>query len=85
MSLERFKARRGAIWRGLLLAGVLHTAFNFLLLGFGLGNGLEWLILPFVGLMIAMWRVAGMYYSSANQTTDPGDQAGLQRIAPQID
>jgi protease PrsW len=85
MSLERFQKRRGAIWRGLLLAGVLHTAFNFLLIGFGLGNGLEWLLIPFVGLMIAMWRVAGMYYSRADQTNQPSDQTGLHRITPQIE
>jgi protease PrsW len=85
MSLERFQKRRGAIWRGLLLASLLHSAFNFLLIGFGLGNGLEWLAIPFVGLMIAMWRVAGVYYSSATQQPESQDQAGSQRVAPQPD
>ncbi len=83
MSLERFQKRRGAILRGLLLAGLLHSAFNFLLIGFGLGNGLEWLLIPFIGLMIAMWRVAGVYYSSTNQALEPQDHPGGQRSTPQ--
>jgi protease PrsW len=74
LSLERFSGRRFATLRGLMLASVLHGGFNFLLIGSGLGNGFEWLLIPFAGLMIVMWRVTGLYYSSANQTTplEPG-------------
>jgi protease PrsW len=55
--------------RGWLLSALLHTIFNFLLLGAGGESGLEWLLLPFAGLMIVMWRLTGWYYSRS--TTIP--------------
>ncbi len=63
MSLRRFSKGRFLLRRGWLLAALLHTIFNFLLLGAGSSAGLEWLLLPFAGLMIVMWRLTGSYYT----------------------
>jgi protease PrsW len=67
MSLKRFSGGRYLLRRGWLLAALLHTIFNFLLLGAGAEAGLEWLLLPFVGLMIVMWRLTGFYYAHSKQ------------------
>ncbi len=67
LSLRRFSARRGVVRRALLLSAALHTAFNFFLLGASSGNQLEWLLLPFAGLMVLMWRLTGAYYRTATR------------------
>jgi protease PrsW len=67
MSLKRFSGGRYLLRRGWLLAALLHTIFNSLLLGAGGETGLEWLLLPFVGLMIVMWRLTGFYYAHSKQ------------------
>ena len=54
----------------MLLSAALHTIFNFLLLTAGSAAGLEWLLLPFAGLMIVMWRLMGAYYRGATQLHD---------------
>jgi hypothetical protein len=74
MSLKRFSGGRYLLRRGWLLAALLHTIFNFLLLGAGAASGLEWLLLPFVGLMIVMWRLTGFYYARSNQINPPTTQ-----------
>lgn len=63
MSLKRFGGGNWLLRKGWLLAALLHTIFNFLLLGAGAESGLEWLLLPFSGLMIVMWRLTGWYYT----------------------
>ena len=63
MSLRRFSNGKHSLRKGWLLAALLHTIFNFLLIGAGGSAGFEWLLLPFVGLMIVMWRLTGWYYS----------------------
>ncbi len=65
LSLRRFSNRRFVVRRALLLAAGLHTLFNFLLLGAGGGSNLEWLLLPFLGLMVLMWRLTSRYYRDA--------------------
>ena len=67
LSLRRFSNQRWVVRRALLLAAALHTAFNFLLLGAGSAAGLEWLLLPFAGLMVLMWRLMNAYYRGATQ------------------
>ena len=67
LSLRKFSRRRWVIRKALLLAAALHTTFNFLLLGAGSAAGLEWLLLPFAGLMILMWRLTSAHYRGAAQ------------------
>jgi protease PrsW len=71
MSLRRFSTGRFLLRRGWLLAALMHTVFNFLLLGAGGNTGLEWLLLPFIGLMIVMWRLTGSYYARVQQVPKP--------------
>jgi protease PrsW len=71
MSLRRFGTGRFLLRRGWLLAALMHTIFNFLLLGAGGDTGLEWLLLPFAGLMIVMWRLMGSYYARVKQVPQP--------------
>ena len=73
LGLRKFpavKQQRWALRRALLLSAALHTIFNFLLLTAGSAAGFEWLLLPFVGLMIVMWRLMGAYYRGATQLHD---------------
>jgi protease PrsW len=79
MSLKRFGSGRFLVRRGWLLAAVLHTVFNFLLLGAGGNTGLEWLLLPFMGLMILMWRLTGSYYARVRQHQIPQWQQQIQK------
>jgi RsiW-degrading membrane proteinase PrsW (M82 family) len=81
LSLRRFAGRRFVVRRALLLAAALHTAFNFLLLGASSNESLAWLLLPFAGLMILMWRLTGAYYRSSARMTAPdaSDTATRQR------
>ncbi len=65
MSVRRFSSRRFVLRKGWLLAALLHTIFNFLLLGASAKIGLEWLLLPFMGLMVLMWRLMGAYYKKS--------------------
>jgi protease PrsW len=80
MSLKRFTGGRYLLRRGWLLAALLHTIFNFLLLGAGGESGLEWLLLPFAGLMIVMWRLTGWYYSRSTMIAEP--RPGEPKIMP---
>lgn len=83
LSIRKFSNRgRWVIRKALLLAAALHTTFNFLLLGAGSATGLEWLLLPFVGLMILMWRLTGAHYRGATQMPILGKQI---RAAPKDD
>jgi hypothetical protein len=52
--------------RGWLLGAFLHTMFNGILLSSGI-VGIEWLAIPFVGIMVVMWQLAKRYYASAAQ------------------
>lgn len=73
LGLRKFpkaKQQRWVLRRALLLSAALHTTFNFLLFGAGSAAGLEWLLLPFTGLMIVMWRLIGAYYRGATQVHD---------------
>lgn len=62
MALKRFQGGRWVIRRGLLLGALLHGLFNVFLIGGGT-TGYEWLLLPFIPLMIVMWRLANQYYA----------------------
>jgi protease PrsW len=64
MSLRRFRNARNVLRRGWLLGAFLHTIFNGILLSSGV-IGIEWLLLPFVGMMVVMWQLAKRYYASA--------------------
>ena len=66
LSLRRFSRVRFVVRKALLLAAVLHTVFNFLLLGASGNANLVWLLLPFAGLMVLMWRLTGTYYKNAS-------------------
>jgi protease PrsW len=66
LSLRRFSSRRFVVRKALLLSAALHTIFNFLLLGASSDANLVWLLLPFAGLMVLMWRLTGAYYKNAN-------------------
>jgi protease PrsW len=73
MSLRRFRNAHNVLRRGWLLGALLHTLFNALLLS-SATVGLEWLILPFGGIMIVMWRLAQRYYASAKTNLKDGEQ-----------
>ena len=78
LSVRKFSPnRRWVIRKALLLAAGLHTTFNFLLFTAGSAAGLEWLLLPFVGLMILMWRLTGAHYRSATQMSDAQKRLSL--------
>jgi protease PrsW len=65
MSLKRFRGQAAGRWilrRGLLLGALLHGLFDVFLIGGG-AAGFEWLLLPFIPLMIVMWRLANRYYA----------------------
>lgn len=64
MSLRRFRNARNVLRRGWLLGALLHTVFNAILLSYGT-VGIEWLLLPFVGIMVLMLQLARRYYASA--------------------
>ncbi len=64
MSLRRFRNAHNVLRRGWLLGAFLHTVFNAILLSTGI-VGIEWLIIPFVGIMVVMWQLARRYYASA--------------------
>jgi protease PrsW len=64
MSLRRFRNAHNVLRRGWLLGAFLHTIFNGILLSSGV-IGIEWLLLPFVGMMVVMWQLARRYYASA--------------------
>jgi protease PrsW len=64
MSLRRFRGAHNVLRRGWLLGAFLHTIFNGILLSSGV-IGIEWLLLPFVGIMVVMWQLARRYYASA--------------------
>lgn len=73
LSIRKFSNRGRGRWiirKALLLAAALHTTFNFLLLSAGSAAGLEWLLLPFAGLMILMWRLTNAHYRGAAQMSD---------------
>jgi protease PrsW len=62
MSLKRFQGGRWILRRGLLLGALLHGLFDVFLIGGGTA-GFEWLLLPFIPLMVVMWRLANQYYA----------------------
>ncbi len=62
MSLKRFRGGHWVLRRGLLLGALLHGLFDVFLIGSGT-TGFEWLLLPFIPLMIVMWRLANQYYA----------------------
>jgi protease PrsW len=64
MSLRRFRNARNVLRRGWLLGALLHTIFNGILLSSGI-VGIEWLVIPFAGIMVVMWQLARRYYASA--------------------
>jgi protease PrsW len=64
MSLRRFRNAHNVLRRGWLLGALLHTVFNAILLSYG-SVGIEWLVLPFVGIMVLMLQLARRYYASA--------------------
>jgi protease PrsW len=64
MSLRRFRNAHNVLRRGWLLGALLHTIFNGILLSSG-SVGIEWLVIPFVGVMVVMWQLAKRYYASA--------------------
>jgi protease PrsW len=64
MSLRRFRNAHNVLRRGWLLGALLHTVFNAILLSYGT-VGIEWLVLPFVGIMVLMLQLARRYYASA--------------------
>ncbi len=64
MSLRRFRNAHNVLRRGWLLGALLHTVFNAILLSYGT-VGIEWLLLPFVGIMVLMLQLARRYYASA--------------------
>jgi protease PrsW len=80
LSLRRLSKRRFVVRKALLLSAGLHTLFNFLLLGASSTAGLEWLLLPFVGLMVLMYRLTGMYYhQSISALSTPRETVQPQR------
>jgi protease PrsW len=66
LSLRRLSKRRFVVRRGLLIGATLHTLFNGFLFGASSTAGAEWLLLPFAGLMVVMWRLTGAYYRTAS-------------------
>jgi protease PrsW len=62
MSLKRFRGGHWILRRGLLLGALLHGLFDVFLIGGGTA-GFEWLLLPFIPLMVVMWRLANQYYA----------------------
>jgi RsiW-degrading membrane proteinase PrsW (M82 family) len=64
MSLRRFRNAHNVLRRGWLLGAFLHTIFNGILLSSGI-VGIEWLVIPFAGIMVVMWQLAKRYYASA--------------------
>jgi protease PrsW len=77
MSLKRFSAKNGGHWilrRGLLLGALLHGLFDVFLIG-GSTTGFEWLLLPFVPLMVVMWRLANQYYARTRDGFAPEPKA----------
>ena len=62
MAVKRFRGGRGVLRRGLLVGALLHTVFNVFLLGGGV-SGFEWLLVPFVPLMVVMWLLTNRYYA----------------------
>jgi RsiW-degrading membrane proteinase PrsW (M82 family) len=62
MSLKRFRGGQWILRRGLLLGALLHGLFDVFLVG-GSTAGFEWLLLPFIPLMVVMWRLANQYYA----------------------
>ena len=69
MSLRRFKGARNVLRRGWLLGALLHTLFNAVLISSGTPD-LEWLVIPFGGMILVMWRLARRYYASAAQNLE---------------
>ena len=69
MSLRRFKGAHNVLRRGWLLGALLHTIFNAVLISSGTPD-LEWLVIPFGGMILVMWRLARRYYASAEQNLE---------------
>ncbi len=69
MSLRRFRNAHNVLRRGWLLGALLHTIFNAIVLSYGI-VGIEWLLLPFAGIMVVMWQLARRYYASAARNLD---------------
>ncbi len=78
MSLKRFSVTpNGGRWilrRGLLLGALLHGLFDVFLIGGGTA-GFEWLLLPFIPLMVVMWRLANQYYARTKNGFTPEPKA----------
>jgi RsiW-degrading membrane proteinase PrsW (M82 family) len=69
MSLRRFKGAHNVLRRGWLLGALLHTIFNAVLISSGTPD-LEWLVIPFGGMILVMWKLARRYYASAVQNLE---------------
>ncbi len=69
MSLRRFRNARNVLRRGWLLGALLHSIFNGILLSSGV-IGIEWLVIPFAGILVVMWQLARRYYASAAQNLE---------------
>jgi RsiW-degrading membrane proteinase PrsW (M82 family) len=79
MAYKRFRGGRWVLRRGLALGAVLHGLFNLFLMAGGT-EGLEWLLLPFVPLMIVMWRLSNRYYAHARANLEPHDKPGVAAL-----
>ena len=76
LAQKRFRGGAWVLRRGLLIGAGLHSLFDLLLAGGGT-EGFQWLLLPFVPLMVVMWRLAGRYYAHAT-----GDEGVPQPASP---
>lgn len=80
MAVKRFRGGRFVLRRGLLAGAGLHAVFNVLLTGGGV-SGFEWLLVPFVPLMLVMWVLANRYYARVAQDCAPVESRQAARVA----
>ena len=69
LAQKRFRGGTWILRRGWLIGAGFHSLFDLLLVGGGT-QGFEWLLLPFIPLMVVMWRLAGRYYAHAVKDAD---------------
>jgi RsiW-degrading membrane proteinase PrsW (M82 family) len=80
MAYKRFRGGRWVLRRGLALGAMLHGLFNLFLMA-GSTEGLEWLLLPFVPLLIVMWRLSNRYYTHARANLEPHNKPAIAKQA----